>query len=171
MDIHVKSNNIRKSYGLGMRPISFIVELGEVGGANDIFSVEQTIQGSGCSDVIFHGEINSNVGALSWLIPKLMSSLVIVTIVSSEGIPKTIANRLVIVVNIPTMKRQLKELKNLRRQDAVFLDVDKVEELDYCRKILLRNEVEAELMFDEVKIETTEVIKEGIFDLVPSRLL
>lgn len=150
--------------GLGAIPVSLHVFLkedenyGYEGLYNEISLYESP-------DVLIEGDIGGKLATLQWLVPRLRSDGMFVSIVSN-GIYDVNPNSYIIklaVVNSTTSALVTRLTKN----DTILFNGSDVGYLIRLRSMLIKHNIECKLMFDSNQLKAQELLNKRIFDIHP----
>jgi len=164
----LKNIEICFNKGLGRLPVSIIVDFYEDESVN-IDDLYDTIKSMGdIRDIIFRESTSANEKVLSWVTPKLISGGYFVSVFSNTLFQQLNYNRLITTIYHPNeIRKNINFLQKLIKMDIIILDVDSIDHLILCRKLLLKSQIEAMVMFNSTKVLCSQAIDAKIYDIAP----
>ena len=171
MNAPLKNIEICFNKGLGRLPVSIIVDFYEDESV-DIDDLYDTIKSMGdIRDIIFRENTSVNEKVLSWVTPKLIAEGYFVSVFSNTLFQQLNYNRLITTIYHPNeTKKCFNFLQRLIKMDVIILDVGSIDHLIFCRKLLLKSQMEAMVMFNSAKVLCDQVIDAKIYDITPIEL-
>ena len=167
MSAPLKNIEICFNKGLGRLPVSIIVDFYDDESVNidDLYHTIKLMDD--IRDIIFRENTPTNKNVLSWVTPKLISEGYFVSIFSDTFIPISY-NRLITTIYHPNeIRKNINFLQKLIKMDIIILDVDSIDHLILCRKLLLKSQIEAMVMFNSTKVLCSQTIDAKIYDIAP----
>jgi len=167
MSAPLKNVAVRYNNGIGNYPVSMIIDFYEDEEVN-VKDLYNTIKANEyIKDIIFRENTAVNEETLSWVTPKLISEGYFVSIYS-DTLPYTSYNRLITTITHPNLiRKNIKFLQALTDRDLIILDVDSLDYIIFCRKLLLKSQIKTKVMFNSYKVDSNKVIDAYIYDILP----
>lgn len=152
--------------GLGFWPTSLFVELATDGNlSGSMEDLYNDICNQGCHDLIFFGDIKTYREELSWLLPRLVAELYIVSLIlpMNKLIPLP-ARRIILTTDYEMFRKNHENVGSLGENDIILLQETDINKLKWLRKNLNKT-FRGKIFFDEHYISRKDVLKSCIYDL------
>ena len=153
--MNIKDMKIDWSYGLGFNPVSLYIDLGTVIRLETIHSISEEIKKHSIFDLIFYGDI---IDTHKYLFDHLIMNNYFVSILTTLDV--LFDNGRNIVQGGPILFKN-KNIELLQEKDLIVITKD----LILCRKLYIRSQIPAQLVFSADSISTKHILDSGIHDV------
>lgn len=157
---------------LGVLPVSLFIDIDENDKKIKIFEVWDKVQEYNCRDIIFYGNIGSNIQELNFLTSRLIANMYYASVIlpDTNYIMDLTASRLIVfflsdVSNSTYFKQNVTRLMDLRENDIIIIHPSSMKELSFVRTYFINNKVRAKIMVEAVSEE--ELLNNKIYDIYP----
>ena len=170
MSAPIKCSETKFNVGLGFKPVSLFIDFFEDEKVSEIDLYDTIRETEGVTDVIFRENVEVNTDALFWVSPRLISEGYFVSVFSND-LPQFAYNRLISVIPHPNeIRKNLKTLTALTKNDILVANVDTVDFLIFTRKLILNQNIQAKVMFNINKLHEEDLLSKGVYDIFPTYL-